>query len=79
MTLKIWSLDGVLHHTLIGHSNVPRSVQINGKRIISGSYDQSIIVWGLENGRIERKLRTADCVICLRCSRDRIIYNNDVL
>jgi WD40 repeat protein len=58
---------------LTGHSNSVESVAFsqNGKRIVSGSYDQTVRIWNVETGEEERKLKGhSDSVISVAFSQD---------
>ncbi|MTJ40872.1 WD40 repeat domain-containing protein, partial [Dolichospermum sp. UHCC 0406] len=50
---KVWNLEtGEEQSTLSGHSSYVRAVAVtaDGKRVISGSYDNTVKVWNLETG-----------------------------
>jgi len=49
-TIKIWTLKGTLLATLSGHNGGVLSVAFtpDGKTLASGSYDETAIVWDLQ-------------------------------
>ena len=48
-TVKVWNLDtGVLETTLTDNSATVWGVAIDRNKIVSGSKDGDIVVWGLE-------------------------------
>ena len=58
---------GVVQRTLAGHSAQVNSVDIEGDLAVSGSDDQSVIIWNWQNGRVLRTLtghtKPVNCVI----------------
>ena len=57
-SIKVWNIHtGELIHTLIGHEDLVRTLQFDGTRIISGSYDESIKIWDLKTGQMLLNLK----------------------
>jgi WD40 repeat protein len=50
-TLRVWDLDtGACRHTLRGHTDSVRCLELSGRFAVSGSYDYSVRVWDYVNG-----------------------------
>ncbi|KAI8982589.1 WD40-repeat-containing domain protein [Pilobolus umbonatus] len=71
--------------SLVGHTNSVRSVAAHGNLLVSGSYDNSVIVWNLETGRMvhrmERHSSNVYSVVidpirrqCMSGSMDSVVY-----
>lgn len=54
---RIWSKDGVLHHTLTAHRESIFSLHFNepGELLLTGSYDNSTIAWDVATGEQRRR------------------------
>jgi WD40 repeat protein len=61
LVLQRWSEEGAslrLVHTLIGHTNTVCCLSIlNHSRVVSSSFDSTIRIWNIEEGKEERKLQ----------------------
>jgi WD40 repeat protein len=57
-TVKLFNLDGNLQQTLEGHSERVRSVSFSGdgKLIVSGSDDNTAIIWRRQDGKLLKRL-----------------------
>jgi WD40 repeat protein len=58
-SIKVWdALTGECLHTLVGHTDLVRTLQLDSKSktIVSGSYDGSLKIWRLEDGKLLRTL-----------------------
>jgi WD40 repeat protein len=58
-SIKVWDANtGECIHTLLGHTDLVRTLQLNSKTktIVSGSYDGSLKIWNLEEGKVTRTL-----------------------
>jgi WD40 repeat protein len=58
--LKVWDAEtGQEVHTLPGHTNIVWSVAFSadGKRIVSGSWDQTVKVWDADTGQVIHTLK----------------------
>ncbi len=62
-------MTGVLEQTLTGHTSIVTSVAINGMRIVSGSWDNTAIIW-------EDVTSTAYATLAALNQKDRL-YEND--
>lgn len=51
-------MTGECIHTLLGHTDLVRTLQLNSKTktIVSGSYDGSLKIWNLEEGKVTKTL-----------------------
>ena len=58
-TVKLFNLDGSLQQTLRGHSKRVRSVSFSsdGKLIVSGSDDNTAIIWRRQDGKLLKRLK----------------------
>jgi len=59
-TIKLWQLDGTLITTLKGHSDRVNNISFHpkyGKIMISGSSDNTLIIWQLENLTLDGLLK----------------------
>lgn len=45
--VRVWSLSGLLLHTLRGHMGVVRCLHLDGSRLVSGGDRKAIIVWDI--------------------------------
>ena len=70
--------------TLEGHTNIVTSVAISGNKIVSGSYDKTVKIWGLNSGECLKTLRNvpfvqghAYDVTSVAISGDKIISGSD--
>ena len=43
--------------TMVGHTDSVRCLDVNGDRVISGSYDNSLKVWDINSGQCTKTLR----------------------
>ncbi|KAG1086888.1 hypothetical protein G6F42_020819 [Rhizopus arrhizus] len=41
---------------LVGHTNSVRSIAAHGNTLVSGSYDNTVVVWNLETGRLLHRM-----------------------
>lgn len=50
---------------LTGHTNYCTSLLLKGKRLISGSYDETIRFWNIETGQMTKCLQVKKPVSCI--------------
>jgi len=56
-TIRVWSTaDGRLLHTLTGHTDEVRGLAVCGDHLISGGEDQTVRVWSIPGGTLEKTL-----------------------
>tara|TARA_B100000524_G_scaffold340794_1_gene234252 strand:- start:768 stop:2234 length:1467 start_codon:yes stop_codon:yes gene_type:complete len=77
----VWDLqNGTYLRTLMGHNQSVKSVCVtpDGKRAVTGSYEGVACVWILENGALERALKTNSGPIHHVCATDTVVVTGSI-
>lgn len=59
---------------LTGHTNYCNSLLLKGKRLISGSYDETIRFWNIETGQMTKCLQVKKPVSCIDFLHEEGMY-----